>query len=166
MYFDLYDEDTEGARPPPRCVRPQERDQQYTVAALSTASQPVPHGQPTAQSSHCRSSKCPTSHLHPVLGRAGPLLSKQNSWWKCRGSSLILLCCSGLWSKRRYSNRGGETSVFKVFPPRQIVLQRSLPLRNAVLSGLWSRSWIVVCLLAAFKTVQGSSASSSSSQRW
>ena len=34
-------------------------------------------------------------------------------------------------------------------------------LKNAVLSGLWSRSWILVCLVAAFKIfrpVQGSSA--------
>ena len=44
----------------------------------------------------------------------------------------------------------GETSVFKVFLPDR-VLQRSLSLRNAVLSGLWSRSWILVCLVAAFK---------------
>ena len=44
----------------------------------------------------------------------------------------------------------GETSVFKVFLPDR-VLQRSLLLRNAVLSGLWSRSWILVCLVAAFK---------------
>ena len=44
----------------------------------------------------------------------------------------------------------GETSVFKVCLPDR-VLQRSLPLRNAVLSGLWSRSWILVRLVAAFK---------------
>ena len=44
----------------------------------------------------------------------------------------------------------GETSVFKVFLPDR-VQQRSLLLRNAVLSGLWSRSLILEWLVEAFK---------------
>ena len=44
----------------------------------------------------------------------------------------------------------GETSVFKVFHPDR-VQQRSLPLRNAVLSGLSSRSLTLACLVAALK---------------
>ena len=92
-----------------------------------------------------RSSKCPRSHLHPVIaGAVCALLSRrQNSWWKCRRSSLILLCCSGLWSRTLPFQLllvvEGETQIFKVFSVDR-VQQRSLRLWNAFLSRLWSRS--------------------------
>ena len=115
-----------------------------------------------------RSSKCPRSHLQPVIAGAvcASLSRRQNSWWKCRRSSPIHLCCSGLWSRTslfQFLVVEGDTLVFKVFLPGR-VQQRRLPLRNAFLSGLWSKTWILVCLVAAFKIfrpVQGSSASSS-----
>ena len=45
----------------------------------------------------------------------------------------------------------GEFPVFKVFFQNR-VQQRGLLLRNAVLSGLWSRSLILVRLVEAFKS--------------
>ena len=46
--------------------------------------------------------------------------------------------------------RGGESLVFKVFPLNR-VQQRCMLLRNAFLSGLWSRSLISPFLVEAFK---------------
>ena len=98
-----------------------------------------------------RLSKCPRSRLHPVLlaGAVCALLTRrQNSWWKYRRSSPILLY-SGLRSRTstfQFLVVEGNTSVFKVFS-QDSVQQRCRPLRNAVLSGLWSRSWILVCLV-------------------
>ena len=102
-----------------------------------------------------RLSKCPRSHLHPIFAGAvcASRSRRQNRWWKCRRSSPILPCCSGLWSRTsifQFLVVEGETSVFKVFLPDR-VQQRSLLLRNAVLSGLWSRSLILAWLVAAFK---------------
>ena len=170
VYFDLYDEDTEGAWPDRLVgVRPQERDQRHTVeqivdTALIVPSLDVPVQRVDNQLVEvCRQLdvhileqviEVPKSHLHPVIAGAvcASLSRRQNSWWKCRRSSPILLCCSGLWSRTSLLQFlvVGETSVFKVFLPDR-VLQRSLPLRNAVLSGLWSRSLILVCLVEAFK---------------
>ena len=83
----------------------------------------------------------------------------------------ILLCCSELWSRTstfQFLVVEGENVGLQGFPPKtELVQQRCMSLRNAVLSGLWSRSWILVCLVASFKIfrpVQGSSASSSSSR--
>ena len=76
------------------------------------------------------------------------LSRRQNSWWKYRRSSPILRY-SGLWSRTstfQFLVVEGNTSVFKV-SSQDSVQQRCMPLRNAVLSGLWSRSWILVCLV-------------------
>ena len=95
--------------------------------------------------------KCPRSRLHPVLlagAVCASLSRRQNSWWKYRRSSPILLY-SGLWSRTstfQFLVVEGNTSVFKVFS-QDSVQQRCRPLRNAVLSGLWSRAWILVCLV-------------------
>ena len=47
-----------------------------------------------------RPSKCPRSHLHPVIAGAAcaSRSRRQNSWWKCR-RSYPTLRCTGLWSR-------------------------------------------------------------------
>ena len=55
----------------------------------------------------------------------------------------------------------GETLVFKVFFFFDRLQQRSLLLRNAVLSGLWSRSLILAWLVEAFQIFAQYSSSAS-----
>ena len=159
--FSLCEDELGGTRPDRLYeVRPQERDQRHTVeqivdTVLFVPSLDVPVPQMENQLvDECRFldvlipsrlSKCPRSRLHPVLlagAVCASLSRRQNSWCKYRRSSPILLCCSELWSRTstfQFLVVEGETSVLKVLLPDR-VLQRSLPLRNAVLSGLWSRS--------------------------
>ena len=170
MYFDLYDEYTEGARPDRLVgVRPQERDQRHTVeqivdTVLFAPSLDVPVPQMDNQlvevcrqldvripeqvievpkisspSRHCRRRVRFAEQTAEQLVEVPTIISY---------SSLL----QRLWSRTSIFQLvvEGETSVFKVFLPDRF-LQRSFPLRNAVLSGLWIRSWILVCLVAAFK---------------
>ena len=120
VFFDLYDEDTEGARPDRLFeVRPQERDQRRTVEqivdiALIVPSLDVPVPRRTnwwrcAGSSMfafpSRSSKCPRSHLHPVIAGAmcASLSRRQNCWWKCRRLPPIDLRPKNVSSERHTS---------------------------------------------------------------
>ena len=82
------------------------------------------------------------------------LLCAIRSWRKCR-RSYPLPRCSGLWSSTSTFQSlvvEGETLVFKVFP-LDSVQQRRILLRNAFLSGLWSRSLISPFLVEAFKII-------------
>ena len=156
MFFDLYDEDTgltdslrSGRRrgtsgaPWNRLSTPQMENQLVEVCRqldIRVPEQAIEVPKISSSSRHC-GAVCAS------------LSRRQNSWWKCRRSSPILLCCSGLWSRTsifQFLVVEGETSVFTVFLPDR-VQQRSLLLRNAVLSGLWSRSLILAWLVAAFK---------------
>ena len=89
-----------------------------------------------------RLSKCPRSCL--VMSLCEPLLetrSWRNSWWKCRRSYLFPRY-SGLWSRTwpfQFLVVEGDFQVFKVFFPDRVQQRRSF-LKNALLSGLWSRS--------------------------
>ena len=89
-------------------------------------------------------SKCPRFFLRTSLfARFCVTRSWQNSWWKCRRSYLIPLY-SGIWSKTstfQFPVVEGELPVFKVFFPDRVQQRRVLQ-RNALLSGLWSRSSI------------------------
>ena len=112
VIFELFDEDTAGMRPGVLAEpRPQERVQRHTMEHIvdyvccapwcrlsmllcrrrwtscmtcsgsSTGSRPFPS----------RSSKCPRSSLRTSLcARSCVTRSWQNSWWKCRRSSLFL----------------------------------------------------------------------------
>ena len=93
---------------------------------------------------------------YPPLLLAGAVCAslsrRQNSWWKYRRSSPILLY-SGLWSRTstfQFLVVEGNKSVFKVFSQDSVQLRCMRPW-NAVLSGLWSRSWILVCLVEVFQ---------------
>ena len=74
-----------------------------------------------------------------------------NSWWKYRRPYSTLRYFSGLWSSTstfQFLVVEGETSVFKVLSQNR-VQQRLFLLQNALLSGLWSRS--LVLLVEVFK---------------
>ena len=53
-----------------------------------------------------RSSKCPRSHLHPVIAGAvcASLSRRQNSWWKCQRSSLFFSVAADCGAEPRYSS--------------------------------------------------------------
>ena len=117
VYFDLYDEYTEGARPDRLVgVRPHERDQRHTVEQIvdsvlfvPSLDVPVPQMENQLGSMFAfpsRSSKCPRSHLHPVLAGAvcAVLSRRQNSWWKCRRSSPFYSVAADCGAERRYSS--------------------------------------------------------------
>ena len=62
------------------------------------------------------------------------------------------LCCSGLWSRTwafQFLVVEGEALVYKVFFPDRV--QHRYLVLNAFLSEMWSRSLVLVCLVAAFK---------------
>ena len=96
---------------------------------------------------------CPRSQAFPVLFLVGFFLSRsqQNSWWKCRQS--CLLCASRSRSSAIQFLLVVANGLFKVFPqdgvqqrriivkvfPQDRVQQRRILVRNAFLSGLWSR---------------------------
>ena len=173
VYFDLFDEYTEDARPDRLVgVRPQERDQRHTVeqivdTVLFAPSLDVPVPQMDNQLVEvCR----PRYRLHPVV--PGPVCAslsrRQNIWWKYRRSSPILLCCSGLWSRTSIFQLvvEGETSVFKVFLPRQRSTAHlaSQERSSERIVEQFVDSRVLGGGLQDFHPFQGSSASSSSSR--
>ena len=101
-----------------------------------------------------RLSKYPRSCVHPtLLAQSSVHRRRQTRWWKCRRLSLILPCCSRLWSSTlpfQFLTVEGETSIFKIFLPDR-VQQRRLCLWNTFLSRLWSRPLTFLFPLEAFK---------------
>ena len=177
-FFSLYEEELGGTRPDRLFeVRPQGRGTSGTPwNRLSTpCSSPrrlmflcrrwITNWWRCAGSSMCvfpsRSSKCPRSHLQPVLAGAvcASLSRRQNSWWKYRRSSPILLY-SGLWSRT-------STFQFLVVEGEHVGLQGFLPrLRSTALHASQERSSerIVEQIVDSRVLSGGSSASSSSSR--
>ena len=100
-----------------------------------------------------RLSKCPRSCLRTSpCERQFASRSWWNSWWKCL-RSFPGPCCSGLWSRTwafQLLIVVGGVLVFKVFFPDR-VQHRCLVLKNAFQSEMWSRSLVLVCLVAAIK---------------
>ena len=92
-----------------------------------------------------RVSKCPRSHLHPVIAGAvcASRSRRQNSWLKCRRPYPILLYCSGLWSRTltfQFLVMEGDLLAFKVFFPDRVQQRRLL-----------RRSLTILLLVEVFK---------------
>ena len=125
---------------------------------------------PAARCSHSRAGHRSDQDLIsiPSLPAVCASLSRrQNSWWKCRRSSPILLCCSGLWSRTSLLQFlvVGETSVFKVFLPDSSTAQLASQERSSerIVEQIVD-SRVLGGGLQDFRPVQGSAASSSSSR--
>ena len=181
MYFDLYDEDTEGARPDRLVgVRPQERNQRHTVeqivdTVLIVPSLDVPVPQMENQLVDvCRlfdvlipeqAIEVPTISPTPrPLRRRRVLFAEQTAEQVVEVPTIIFFSFSrysGLWSRTstfQFLVVEGSTSVFKVFLPRQRSTERLL------FSQERSSERIVEQIVDSRVLGGGSSASSSSSR--
>ena len=166
-----FDEDTEGARPDRLAdVRPQERDKRHTVEQNVDTALIVPSLDVLVpQMDNQLVEVCRHLDVHiPEQVIEVPKISSPSRHCRRRvrfagqtAEQLVevptIISYSSLLQRTVEQNvdipvlgRGGAPSVFKVFLPDRDQ-QHSLLLRNAVLSGLWSRSLILVCLVASFK---------------
>ena len=156
MFFDLYDEDTEGVRPDRLFeVRPQERDQRHTVEQVVDNTLVMPSLEPAGGGVQL-DTRIPELAVE-VPKISSPLQAPSALRDTRLAEQLVevptMTSCCGLRSRSstfQFLVVEGEVLVFKVFFPDR-VRQCSLLLRNAFLSGSWSRSLLLACLVEAFK---------------